>query len=482
MIESLIAAYNLYWAGINLYNEVPLLYKLVKDKLKKNEEREGENLSLEEHPDIYVILAAYREEKVLPHSVKKFVETPYNGKKKLYLALEEDDEETQKVGYELKEKYPDIIETLIVGKDEKDPKGKPRALNRAFRKISEEIEKIGREEKSIVGVLDAEDIIDEKLLYEVSYKLSVEDYDAIQGILDMTNDHDGWKNLEDRATYGWWFRKMLPAKSDSGLPLPFGGTTNFFKYKVLKEIAKYQKEKRNIDGPWDSYNLTEDFDLGMLMYQKFFKIGALESITIEDIEKEFKLGRYKIGTISSTTKEESPLTWKGWFKQKTRWEQGKLQTLKKMLKEIYHELKEMRIKEAFHPRKIPILLECLTPHLGAINLSGIGLSIYSWYHGYDLGELSPLFLYNIASIGFYSALNGFGYYLAAKDDEGKSKKELIKNSIKAVVYTPAYWLAYWLADLRAMKREYIGKLKNWEKTSHEGRHLQERSQKETPSK
>jgi len=243
----------------------------------------------------------------------------------------------------------------------------------------------------------------------------------------------------------------------------------------MEEIAKYRKEKENIDGPWDSYNLTEDFDLGMLMYQKSFRVGGLKSVTIENIEREYKLGEYKVGTINSVTREESPLTWKGWLKQKTRWQQGKLQTLKKILKEIYYELKGGRVKDAFHPKKIPILFECLTPHLGAVNLSGIGLSAYSLYRGYNLGELSPLFFYNLASIGFYCALNGIGYYLAAKNDKDKSKKELIKNCIKAAIYTPAYWLAYWLADLRAIKREYIDKSKNWEKTDHEGRHNVQKS-------
>ncbi|HIQ49776.1 MAG TPA: hypothetical protein EYH56_01130, partial [Nanoarchaeota archaeon] len=206
-------------------------------------------------------------------------------------------------------------------------------------------------------------------------------------------------------------------------------------------------------GPWDAYNLTEDFDLGMRMYKKDFQ--------------------YKIAIIDSITKEESPTTWKGWLKQRTRWHQGKIQTLKKMIKEFIKNPKDA-IKN--FPKTYTILMECTTPHLGPINLTGINLSGYAYMNDIDFGLGEYLMLYNLGSIAYYSALQGIGYYLAAKE-ENKSKKELIKNSLKVALTTPLYWVPLWLADLRAVKREHITKANDWEKTSHYGKHINDENYK-----
>jgi len=271
VIFSMVVVYNVYWALNNVYNQYPVLITTL---LKIIPKKKWNNKNYEdiEYPDIHVILAAYREEDVLPYSVKKFVEVAknYRGKVKLWLALEEHDKETRRVAEELEIKYRDYVNVVIVPKEYPHGVGKPRALNYTFRKIEGEILPLKREDKSIIGVLDAEDIISQNLFYEVVRKIHYENYDAVQGILHMRNE-DGWKNLMFRGEYSTWFRILLLSKVENNLPLPFGGTTNFFPYKTLKEMEE------NPYGPWDPYNLTEDFDLGIRMFLKDGRGGGRNS-------------------------------------------------------------------------------------------------------------------------------------------------------------------------------------------------------------
>lgn len=193
-------------------------------------------------------------------------------------------------------------------------------------------------------------------------------------------------------------------------------------------------EEEEYDGPWDPKNLTEDFDLGMRLYLEDFHLGGIETKTTEDWEVEYRRkGKIKVDMMNSKTEEESPTTWKGWLKQRTRWQQGKLQTFKKMIKKFCKEFKE-NPKKAIKkiPKYLSVFMECNVAHLGFINFTGISLS--------------------------------------AKED-GKSKKELLKDSLIIALLTPIYWIPQWVADLRAMYREYISKKRNWEKTSHKGEHI-----------
>ena len=467
MIENIVIGYNIYWALNNAYNQFPVAKYLI-SKNGKHLDYEENNNTYDELPDIHVILPAYKEQDVLPYSVNRFVEVAkkYRGNVKLWLALEEDDKETREVADKLKKRYDIYVNIVTVPKEYKHGVGKPRALNYTFKKIENEILSSSKEDNSIIGILDAEDIISDNLLDEVVKKLKYEKYDAVQGILDMKNEEDGWKNEMFRGEYGAWYRIMIPSRAKSGFPLPFGGSTNFFHYKVLKEVED------DPHGPWDAHNLTEDFDLGIRLYMKNFKVGGADTKTVEDWDVEYrKRNDTKVATLNSVTEEESPTTWEGWFKQRTRWQQGKIQTFKKVLENFKKNPKEA--VRNFH-KSLAIFMECNTPHLGAINLTGMSFSSYAYLNNLDTEFAKYLMLYNLASIAYYSAIQGIGYYLVKKDekeDEGKA----LKNSIKIALATPLYWIPQWIADLKAIKREYIDKTRIWEKTDHTGNHFKSKN-------
>src|SRR3989337_1302900 len=68
------------------------------------------------------------------------------------------------------------------------------------------------------------------------------------------------------AEYASWFGYTLPALDCLGLPIPLGGTSNHLRVEFLQKI-----------GGWDSYNVTEDCELGMRIYRIDRKSTRLNS-------------------------------------------------------------------------------------------------------------------------------------------------------------------------------------------------------------
>ena len=91
------------------------------------------------------------------------------------------------------------------------------------------------------------------------------------------------------AEYAGLYDVLLPGLARRRLPLPLGGSSNHFRTAILREV-----------GAWDSYNVTEDADLGM----RLARFG------------------YHAAVVDSTTLEEAPNEFKYWLPQRTRWFKG----------------------------------------------------------------------------------------------------------------------------------------------------------------
>lgn len=368
---------------------------------------------MEAYPLISVLLPAYHEKNTLAKTVEKIFEADYPQEKlELIVITETDDKETQAVVGNLQKRWPKLRH--LIGDSTQGPPGKPRALNWGLKEAGGEI----------VGVIDAEDLIEPLLFKKVAYWIQERGYPACQGILDMINERDGWRNLQFRAEYGWWFRIQLLNLAKAGFPVPLGGTTNFIQMKVLKEI-----------GGWDELNLTEDFELGLRLYFQNRKVAMIEAVTLE----------------------ESPLGWQCWLKQRTRWQRGKIQTLKKYLR-----IGTGSFKNSFH-----LAIVSIWPHIGLINLTGIGLGIFAFFtHPQVWSWLFPIFCLNLSAILAYLVLGAVGYW---KTQERIYWPNFLRGILVAITL-PFYWFCQWIADLRAMKQEYIERRFYWEKTEHHGRH------------
>ena len=329
----------------------------------------------------------------------------------------------------------------VVVEDDINKKGKPRALNYGLKLAT----------GKVITVLDAEDIVAKDSFIRAAYMMQKKDYQVVQGVLDLVNESDGWKNLMMRAEYGYWYSTYLKALKRSNYPLPLGGTTNFFKKEVLEKL-----------GGWNSNNLTEDFELGMGIY-------AYNSRIKENLKKNkdpnkvdaFKKDMIKVGVIKSVTEEESPVTVNGWMRQRTRWQQGKIQTLR----DYRRGDKDLDLKT-----RAIIFFSSMQPHLSIINLTGLGISIYAYFDKALSLPVEILAGFNALMVGFYATMNSLSYLKVTKDQKETIKYRHLKAVIAGVTL-PAYWAMQWAADIKAFKLEYVNKSNEWYKTEHFGRHL-----------
>lgn len=165
-----------------------------------------------------------------------------------------------------------------------EPRTKPKACNYAIRFAR----------GTFVTIYDAEDRPEPDQLRKAVLRFSAQpDLVCLQARLNYYNRYENWLTGFFALEYGMWFRFLLPGLLAFGMPIPLGGTSNHFRIASLRQL-----------GYWDPYNVTEDADLGirLLWYQ-----GA-------------------IGLLDSTTWEEAPIYLRHWFKQRSRWIKGYIQT------------------------------------------------------------------------------------------------------------------------------------------------------------
>jgi len=428
-VQAALAAFNAGWLTINGYNFGTLVRGRSSDEVSV---KELSKLDEKQLPNITVLVPAYHESNVIRHTLRTLSAADYpKDRIEILPLLEREDHATIDAVKAIASSDSKIRPVIIDGEE---PKGKPAALNEGLKHATGEI----------VGVIDAEDKIDPLLFKKVAHKINVSGYDAVQGLLYPKNE-EGLVNLMQKAENGYWYGRFLRTLEKSGYPMPLGGTTNFFKKSVLLEL-----------GGWDPKNLTEDFDLGLRLFNSKKKVGHIMPDGEHSAAKE---KAYKVGMFESRTDEETPIGFEAWLRQRTRWQQGKIQTFKKFLRDPPKTL----------GKKIHTYMATLEPHLAVVNLTGIGVSAFAYASKAQLEPwLQALTTLNLAAIASYSAMNGLGYLEATK---GETVRFRGAKALFAAVSTPAYWTMQWAADLRAIYREEIKKEKNWEKTAHTGKHF-----------
>lgn len=229
-------------------------------------------------PRVSVLVPLLREEAVARHLLDALAAMDYPAPLlDIKLVLEEDDEITRAAI--ARADLPPTIEVVTVPAD--GLKTKPRAMNYALRFC------LG----DIVGVYDAEDRPDPSQIRTVVQHLqdAPPEVACVQGYLDFYNTDHNWLSRCFTIEYAIWFRVLLLGVQRLGIPIPLGGTTVFFRRRVLEQI-----------GAWDAHNVTEDADLGMRLARFGFRCEM----------------------IASTTLEEANCRARPWIKQRSRWLKG----------------------------------------------------------------------------------------------------------------------------------------------------------------
>jgi cellulose synthase/poly-beta-1,6-N-acetylglucosamine synthase-like glycosyltransferase len=303
--------------------------------------------------------------------------------------------------------------SLIVFHDK--PINKPHGLNAALPHAANDI----------VTVFDAEDDIHPQIFNVVNSVMAQEDVRVVQAGVQLMNFASNWYSTLNVLEYFFWFKSRLHYHARHGA-IPLGGNTVFFERRLLESV-----------GGWDDSNLTEDAEIGL----RLSAMGEPIRVVYDD--------RY-------VTKEETPPTLAAFIRQRTRWCQGFMQTLRRgSLKQLpsrkqrwlaFYTLAFSRVQAIlgiYFLCSLVMTFAFTTPML-------IALVAYL-----PVLMLGALFL--ISVVGLYEFTDAHG----------------LKASPGTVARMAVAWFPYQLvlayAAMRALWRQLAGG-NDWEKTEHVGAH------------
>jgi cellulose synthase/poly-beta-1,6-N-acetylglucosamine synthase-like glycosyltransferase len=450
-IAFFIFVFGLIWLVANLYAFYPVVQMVVELAFARlwpwsgSEVDTGQVYHGLEPPTIDLLIPAYDEANVIERAISSACAVRYpEAAVQVSVLLEADDDETLQEAERLQDTYN--FNVLIVPDDYPGNKNKPRALNYGFEHT----------DGDVVTIIDAEDLVPTEFCLDVARSIT-EGADFGQARPDMVNEDDGWLNLMFRAEYGFWYNVIVPAFKQVGYPIPLGGTSCYFRRTVLKTASKNRLAQRGdpwsdedwawireagLTGvrPWDPRNVTEDFEIGLYLWEQDHQFGYLET----------------------TILEESPTTFATWLTQRTRWKKGKIYTL----------LDRFENPPPTYRHRLHIYWQSFLPHLGPINIAGvIVVLLISNLAKYRSSTLTGLLMsLGLTFILLYSLVFGLGYVITSD----KSLPVRLRRLVVSIVTIPLYWLVQWSADLRALSQMYFGDL-GWEATNHDGTALSSRT-------
>lgn len=369
-------------------------------------------------PTYTIFCPLYHETNVIPQFVSSMSGLDYpKNKLQVLIILEEDDEEAiEKVkNFSL----PSFFQTIIV--PHSNPKTKPKALNFA----------LGFATGKFCVIYDAEDVPEKTQLKKtiLAFEKAPPKTVCIQAKLNFYNPHQNLITRVFTAEYSVWFDLILTGLQSINAPIPLGGTSNHFR----------TKDVRNLKG-WDSFNVTEDCDLGMRLVKRGFRTAI----------------------VNSTTFEEANSKLLNWFKQRTRWIKGYMQTY------LVHTRNLKNLPLSFQlvvGGKVFSLL--INPIMWVITL------IYFVFRSSSSRLIESFFPGPVLYMGVICFIFGNFLYLYYYMVGSAKRKQY--SLVKYALLTPIYWLGMSLASYKAVL-EMIKNPHYWNKTKH-GFHLKNEDHK-----
>ena len=188
------------------------------------------------------------------------------------------------------------------------PKTKPKVCNMGLYSTDAEY----------IVIYDAEDKPDPNQLLKVLYKFKNKAVECVQCQLHYMNENPSmisrFFNLEYLLHWrimSWGIKRMQGKIA----VIPLGGTSQHLRTSTLKQL-----------GGWDSYNVTEDCDLGIKLSRMGKSIVLSESTTVE----------FAVDKV-----------W-AWIKQRTRWQMGFIMTYMNHSKDLISLIKDLGIYRFIH--------------------------------------------------------------------------------------------------------------------------------------
>jgi glycosyltransferase XagB len=366
-----------------------------------------------------VMLPARHEEDVIQTTIERVVRANYPLELlEVVVICKTDDEGTiakseEKIGW-LRAEGIDNVRVLTFSDE---PTNKPHGLNVGLRRTGNEV----------VTIFDSEDDIHPDIFNIVNTVMLQEGVNVVQSGVQLMNYATNWYSTLNVLEYFFWFKSRLHYHARRRM-IPLGGNTVFFTRSVLERV-----------GGWDESNLTEDADVGI----RISCLGEPVRVVYDD---------------QYVTREETPPTLAHFIKQRTRWSQGFLQTLKKG---------EWRGLPTFEQRMLAVYTLAF-PTVQAVLGLYVAVSLATMFTiktpvltaivlSLPLYLLAGHFL--LAVLGLYEFTEAHGL-----------KPSRMTPFIMALSYLPYQWVLSY-ASVRATLRQLKG-INNWEKTAHVGAHRQ----------
>lgn len=372
-----------------------------------------EALPADELPTYTILVPLYREALVLPRLVQYLSRLDYPAAKlDIQLLMEADDQLTQDACAQLT--LPPQFHPVVV--PHSLPKTKPKACNWGLYTCQSEL----------LVIFDAEDRPEPDQLRKAvaAFRQLPAHIVCLQAKLNFYNQRHNLLTRWFTSEYSAWFDLFLPGLTASGWPIPLGGTSNHFKVAPLKEL-----------GGWDPFNVTEDCDLGIRLH----KHG------------------YGAAMIDSTTWEEANGNFLSWFRQRSRWVKGYLQTY------LVHMRRPLKLLRQLGPGSFFSFQMTIGGACACFLLNPLyWLMTVLWFltHSATIAAIFPAPVYALGTFCLLVA-NFVFIYVAVIACLNRGYYDLVKYS----VITPLYWLMMSWGAYKAAA-QLITRPHYWEKTEH----------------
>ena len=280
-----------FYGGVVFVRMLSVLMALIKSPEHRVSQAEIDALIDADLPIYTVLVPMYKEPAIAQKIARTVTKLNYPlDKLDVKLLLEEDDAETRAKIDEVIGSLPPCVEVVIAPRvPVGQPRTKPRACNWGLE----------RARGKYLVIFDAEDQPEADQLKKavvVFNKLQAQGKSKVvclQAKLNYFNADQNWLTGFFTLEYTTWFDLFLPGLHRIWAPIPLGGTSNHFKTDVLKQL-----------GGWDSFNVTEDCDLGIRLARQGQSTEVLDS----------------------TTWEEANSNYGNWVRQRSRWIKGYFQS------------------------------------------------------------------------------------------------------------------------------------------------------------
>ncbi|NHK27989.1 glycosyltransferase [Parvularcula flava] len=369
-------------------------------------------------PVVTILIPLYKEAATLPHLVDALLGLDYpQDRLDIKILLEEDDTETRA----LAERICRAPCFDLVHVPDNLPRTKPKACNYGLWTALGEI----------TVIYDAEDRPEADQLKKavIAFRAGEDRLACVQARLNYYNRRKNWLTQLFSMEYALLFDIVLPSLARVGAPIPLGGTSNFFRTRILQDI-----------GGWDPYNVTEDADLGL-------RLAAVG---------------YSVGVINSTTYEEAVSHAGQWVRQRSRWLKGYFQTWLVHTRRNPYFAKPPLFSRAGFTRFITLHLV-----MGGVLVSAVVNPIFwllyiLWLSGHG-DWLANIYPSPLLEISVFTLLGG-NAFMAYLTIVAPLRRRWYDHCVY-VVLMPVYWLMLSVAGYKALW-QLIVKPFYWEKTMH----------------